>query len=232
MHNNVSQALGGAGGGFAVVGQLDAEVSSDGPLNAELTLRSASRPLYGLSPVLVVMDIQDAPPAAPTDLTATPGDEQVLLRWTRPASDGGRAITRYEYEQDGSGIWISTGSTAASYLVIGLNNSQSYTFRVRAANSIGSGAATDPSERVTPAKEPDAPTNLIAVAGDGQVELSWTAPASDGGSMITGYEYEQDESGIWNPTLGTDARQHGDRSGQRSELPVPRASAQRSRAGR
>ena len=28
---------------------------------------------------------------------------------------------------------------------------------------------------------PDAPTNLTATAGDQQVDLSWTAPASDGG---------------------------------------------------
>ena len=206
VSSNGSHGLGGGASTGAVVGQLNAEVPGDGPLDADLKPSSESRPLYGLSPVLVVRDILDAPPAAPTGLTATPGDEQALLRWTRPASDGGRAITRYEYEQDGSGIWISTGGTATSYLVIGLNNRQSYTFRVRAANSIGSGAATGPSERVTPAKAPDAPTGLRADPGDRQVELTWTAPASDGGSMITGYEYEQDDSGIWNSTQSTDLR--------------------------
>ena len=206
MVGGVSQALGGGATDFAVAGQLNAAVSGNGPLRAGLTARSASRPLYALSPVLVVVDIQNAPPAVPTSLTATPGDEQVVLRWTRPASDGGRAITRYEYEQDGSGTWISTGSAATTHLVEGLENGVAYTFRVRAANSIGSGAATDPSERVTPAKAPDAPTGLRADPGDRQVELTWTAPASDGGSMITGYEYEQDGSGIWNLTPSTDTR--------------------------
>jgi hypothetical protein len=35
---------------------------------------------------------------------------------------------------------------------------------------------------------PSAPTNLSAVPRDGQIELSWAAPESDGGSPITRYE--------------------------------------------
>src|SRR5947199_4514779 len=41
------------------------------------------------------------------------------------------------------------------------------------------------SSSVTP---PSAPQNLEAVAGDGNVGLSWQAPASDGGSPITNYQ--------------------------------------------
>lgn len=35
---------------------------------------------------------------------------------------------------------------------------------------------------------PDAPGALAAAAGDGTIHLSWTAPTSDGGSAVTGYE--------------------------------------------
>ena len=34
---------------------------------------------------------------------------------------------------------------------------------------------------------PEAPTNVVATAGNGSVAISWTAPVSDGGSAITGY---------------------------------------------
>ena len=51
----------------------------------------------------------------------------------------GDTITHYEYEQDNSGIWISTGSTATSHTVMGLDNGQAYIFRVRAVNAQGNG---------------------------------------------------------------------------------------------
>ena len=34
---------------------------------------------------------------------------------------------------------------------------------------------------------PSAPSDVSGVAGNTQVEVSWTAPTSDGGSPITGY---------------------------------------------
>ena len=42
---------------------------------------------------------------------------------------------------------------------------------------------------IVPATAPDAPTGLEATPGDESVTLRWTAPAHDGGSAITGYQY-------------------------------------------
>ena len=142
-------------------------------------------------------------PGAPTSLGVTGGDEQVMLSWTAPASNGGDSITGYEYEQSGSGTWISTGGTDTTYTVFSLTNGQPYRFRVRALNSVGSGAESAPSANVTPATEPGAPENLGATVSDQQVVLIWTAPASNGGARILRYEYELDNSGTWTTTGGT-----------------------------
>ena len=142
-------------------------------------------------------------PGAPTSLGVTGGDQEVELIWTAPASNGGDTITGYEYEQSGSGTWISTGGTDTTYTVFNLTNGQPYRFRVRALNSVGPGAESAPSANVTPATEPDAPTNLGATVSDQQVVLIWTAPASNGGATILRYEYELDNSGTWTSTGGT-----------------------------
>ena len=127
-------------------------------------------------------------PGAPTGLTATAGNTRVELSWTAPADTGGSAITGYEYQQDG-GSWVSTGSTNASYTKTGLSNGTSYSFKIRATNANGSGAESSAAS-ATPSTTPGAPTNLTATGGNEQAILSLNAPADDGGSAVTGYEYQ------------------------------------------
>jgi hypothetical protein len=76
---------------------------------------------------------------------------------------------------------------ATSLTVTGLANGTTVKFQVRAANTLATGVFSDPSEPVTPAAAPGAPLAGAATAGNASALVRWTAPASDGGSAITGY---------------------------------------------
>ena len=171
-------------------------------------------------------------PDAPASLTATAGDAQVTLDWTAPASDGGSAITGYEYRYKTTGDFpdewtnVPDGSDSdtdrsdeRSYTVTGLDNGVEHTFEVRAVNTVGGGDATEATS--TPVTVPGPPASLNATAGDTEVTLDWTVPASNGGSAVTGYEYRVSVDGgsTWSPdwTDVPDGSDSGtDRSDERS----------------
>ena len=139
---------------------------------------------------------QATAPDAPRSLEAEPSDGQVKLTWEVPASDGGAAIDRYEYRHAaGDSVpettsWNSAG-TAQTVTVGSLTNGAEYAFEVRAVNSAGAGDAAVLT--ATPATVPGAPRNFSTTPSDGQVKLTWTAPASDGGAAIDRYEYRHAE---------------------------------------
>jgi len=132
------------------------------------------------------------PPGPPTDVVATAGNASANLRWSAPASDGGSPLIGYRitpYIGSAPQTPINTGSTGTTYTVPGLVNGTTYTFTVLAINGSGAGPESVPSNPVTPAPPtvPGAPSGVTGAARDRAVALTWTAPASDGGSTITSY---------------------------------------------
>ena len=85
-------------------------------------------------------------PSAVRNLMVAGGNGQVVLTWDAPSSDGGAEITDYEYRINGSGPWISIGSTETTHTVTGLVNGREYTFQVRAVNRVGKGGISNRAE--------------------------------------------------------------------------------------
>ncbi len=156
-------------------------------------------------------------PEPPMGLVAARGDGEVTLSWATVTDDGG-AIVNYDYDyrqkrQAGSyGRWTDFAGrelqsrTVTSNTVTGLTDGGTYAFQVRAVAVTGSppntvrveNAESDPSDEVSVSLSGtvetgglSAPRNLAAAAGNGEVRLSWTAPAADGGAAITGYQYQR-----------------------------------------
>ena len=128
-------------------------------------------------------------PGAPTIGTATPGNAQATVTWSAPASNGGSSITGYVVTPY-IGATAQTATTVGTVLtttITGLTNGTTYTFRVAAINSVGTGSQSANSNAVTPATVPGAPTIGTATPGNAQATVTWSAPASNGGSSITGY---------------------------------------------
>ena len=140
----------------------------------------------GMDPLLVV-DIKDTtPPNPPANLTAVKGNRVVNLSWTTVTE-----ATYYNvYVSEVQGVFgdqphaMVTGTT---YEVQNLDNGTTYYFVVKAVNHNG---LSVPSNEVsaTPAAVPLPPTQVQAKAGYRSATITFTAPADDGGSPITGYE--------------------------------------------
>ena len=138
-------------------------------------------------------------PGAPTDLVATPASGQVGLAWVAPTSDGFSTITDYiiEYKLHSAGSWstFSDGTgTGTSTTITSLTNGSAYDFRVSAVNSKGTGTPVTITS-ITPAAAVTAPIAVTGISAainstTKHAILSWTAPASNGGSPITDYLIE------------------------------------------
>ncbi len=107
----------------------------------ELRSRNAVGPGAATSPVLVT---PRTIPGAPTVLRVTAGTHQATLSFIAPLSNGGSAITTYQYSSDAGKTWHNrpTGSTSTSFTVTGLVAATAYNFEVRAMNAAGAGAAS------------------------------------------------------------------------------------------
>ena len=121
------------------------------------------------------------------------GDSQIDISWKAPTSPVEFVVV--EESSNGGANWkqlaVLPGSST-HYLVEDLTNGTNYWFRVKWLNK---GIPSAPSQAIIaqPNGEPDIPTSLIVVAGDGQASLQWDpAPAA---AKIVGYAIEASADG-------------------------------------
>ncbi|MCY4233803.1 MAG: fibronectin type III domain-containing protein, partial [Bacteroidetes bacterium] len=143
-------------------------------------------------------------PGVPTSLTATASGQTIInLSWTAPTSNGGAAISGYRIEVSTNGgssfSQLVASQSGTSYSHTGLTAGTARHYRVRAINSVGSSVWSNTANATTAsptATVPGVPTSLTATAsGQTIINLSWTAPTSNGGAAISGYRIEVSTNG-------------------------------------
>jgi len=147
----------------------------------------------------VSVAVNGAVPLAPTIGTATVSGLTASVPFTGPIDFGDSAISTYTATSTPGSI---TGSSATSPIsVSGLSANTSYTFTVTATNSFGVSNPSAASNSITTANVPGAPTSVTVTnpGTDGHATVSWTAPASNGGSTITDYtvQYSSNSGSSW-----------------------------------
>ena len=167
-------------------------------------------------------------PSVPRSLTATPGYNQMTLRWAAPASTGGAPITGYtiSYAPSG-GTWTSVNVSAStrSRTITGLRGGTTYYFRISAYNAAGRSPSTT-SVKAVPDRLPQAGRRVDLLGDQRQpsVGLRWSPPTNTGGLPITRYVVQIGTNGVWRNLVtlpGTTTRLHGDGPRQRAHLLLP-----------
>lgn len=142
--------------------------------------------------------------AAPTNLTSTPANAAVNLKWVAPVADPANPLTGYriEYSSDNGASWrafLGQG-TAVTYTVTGLANGESYQFRVSALTAKFSGMSSQVITAVA-GQVPAVPSGVKVVGGTRQITVSWTAPQVSGGTIVAyKVEYKKSTDTAWTPS--------------------------------
>ena len=127
-------------------------------------------------------EVASGTPGSPRMIAVTPVDGAAVVSWERPAD--GRSVSRYEVTPVYG--WtplrersVTVDGSAASALVRGLLNGETYTVRVTAwSGERGGPPAVSPPFEPNPA--PESPYSVAAAAGEQSATVRWARPVGGG----------------------------------------------------
>jgi hypothetical protein len=148
--------------------------------------------IYGASVASTVVSARPVgPPNPPTSLAATPSNTQLSITFTA-GSNGGSAITNYQYSTDDGDTFtaFSPADTSSPVVITGLTPGTTYSVKLKAVNAIGTSDASSAVSATTTTILPDAPVIVSGSPNDQSAIITFTQ--SGVGAPVTNYEYSTD----------------------------------------
>jgi hypothetical protein len=125
-------------------------------ISVSITGSYGGDPTHSTSSGLASLTVSATIPAAPTGLSATTtSSSQINLSWIAPSSNGGSTITGYEIDRSANGgstwstIVTNTASASTIFTDTGLAAGTTYTYKVEAINSVGTGPSSNTASATT-----------------------------------------------------------------------------------
>ncbi len=134
---------------------------------------------------------QNIPPNSPTNLVvAVISPTELALSWNAPQDNNSPTVTGYKIEVKKSGedfsVLVANNGPKTTYRHTNLSEGTTYTYRVSAINSVGTGAPSF--EATGKPQHTIVPTYLVAKpVSPTEVNLSWIAPSQTYGMPIRSY---------------------------------------------
>jgi titin len=122
-------------------------------------------------------------------LVGTPSTEGISLTWSAPSDTGFSPTLSYRVLRGPTASQLSIimdPVSSTTYLDEGVELGTTYFYSVIAYNPASLGTMAEAISVLMP-DLPDAPFDLIVIASDNEVSMSWSPPVDDGGSPLRGY---------------------------------------------
>jgi uncharacterized repeat protein (TIGR02543 family) len=172
--NNAWTGLGGVGGGAnaTATGPGSAGTANTGGGGSSGYTNSGGAGGTGI----VILRYAFGTPSAPVITSITGSANKLTVAFTAPASDGGSAITNYEYSLDGGSTWTAISPVDATSPIeitkfangtTNLTNGNTYQVAIRALNG-----KTGLASNVVAGTTPLSPPTISAVAGNAQATIT------------------------------------------------------------
>jgi len=180
---------------------------------------SAPSANYNVTQPTLTANISALVASAPTIDSITAGNGQLSVAFSAPSSNGGAAVSNYEYSLNGGGSWTarSPANTASPLIITSLTNGTPYDVQIRAVNSAGGGTASS-TVQGTPVA-PAVPTITLSKASLAAKTTTYGTPSSAETFTVSGVTLTGDNLTVTAPA-GFEVSTNGTTFSSSVNLPI------------